>query len=485
MARRNTQSVSLWHPWQDKPGQSHTLALLEDFDFRSTDDLLQTLSGGKYYALCEDIFSPREVEPSLLRNGRTEPYLSKSGNIAALRIKGRRGSGFIIPAIQWSEVNRPSRQSLTDIQSIFTIFDREALTPSSLSEKVLRSTLPDKLFISRPSVNLRSAILRNRSIARVTRHKRGVRSPIALEYDKIKAYLSIAAQGVPSPFSAPLRFLHSNCWQEAAISFMRVQMTCHTQKGRIQPLQIPSKEAARAPHDGEQVNMWLWSDKVHDCVEAGYTLDEVIEGYAWDSLSGFMSSWSDILFSACEKYKEESFYPILKRMTQGLPGRFLKAPEVYSLIHFSEYQDGDIPITRKWTGTDSPMTDWFMRVDKESYEARESAQLTPIGDYIVNECERQMYHAARSEEDAGNVVLRIYVDSLTLSDTAKHITVGSKPGQFKVKKYFKAKFIENRFKGYEEVTGLLIAKTPGMAENSKQRLAFINEEECETCPDTS
>lgn len=464
---RKPGNVSLWHPWQEPEKRTHTLSLLQGFNFQSIEEAIATLAGGKYYAICHNVF--RDVPESLILDNRSEPFLSKSGHIAALRIKGRRGSGFIIPAIQWQEERYPSPDTLSNIQSVFNIFKREAVTPSSLSEKVLRSTLPDKLIISRPSVALRRTILTNRSIARVTQWKRGIRSEEAYEYDKIKAYLSIAAAGVPSPFSAPIRWVHSNIWQDMPVSFMKVRMTAHVQKGKIQPLLLNSPTTgSRVPVDNENIETWLWSGKAQDCIQSGYTLNEVLEGYSWYSTSTFMSEWANLLYLACENYKEEAFYPILKRMTQGLPGRFLKAPEVYTLVHYTEYKPGDRPLENEWLGTESPMSNWFMRIDTESEEARESSQLTPIGDYIVSECERSMYHDAKKEEEQGNKVLRIYVDSLTLAYPARVLETGNRPGQYKVKRYWQAFFEDNRFVGYDEYN-VIVAKCPGMDDTAKQK----------------
>jgi hypothetical protein len=464
---RKPGNVSLWHPWQEPERRTHTLSLLQSFNFQSIESAIATLSTGKYYAICHNIF--REVPEDLIRDKRSEPFLSKNGHIAALRLKGKRGSGFIIPAIQWQEDRYPTHDTTANIQEIFDIFKREAVTPSSLSEKVLRATLPDKLIISRPSVALRRTILENRSIPRVTQWKRGIKSEEAYEYDKIKAYLSIASAGVPSPFSAPIRWVHSDIWQDMATSFMKVRIKAHVQKGKIQPLLLPNGiEGSRIPQDGEIIEKWLWSGKLQDCLEAGYTLEEASEGYSWYSLSGFMSEWANILFEACTAYKDESFYPILKRMTQGLPGRFLKAPEVYTLVHYTEYKRGDRPLENEWIGTESPMSNWFMRIDTESEEARESSQLTPIGDYIVSECERSMYHDAKKEEEKGNKVLRIYVDSLTLAMPAITLSTGTKPGQYKVKRYWQAFFEDNRFVGYDEYN-VLVAKCPGMDDTTKQK----------------
>lgn len=467
------QSVSLWHPWSEPQKRTHELALYQDFNFNSIEDIIEQIGRGKYYALCNNILSPHEIPTNLLRHKNTESYLSRTGNIAALRVKRGRGSGFLIPGRAWGNNGEPLRETLENIQSIFTIFGREAISSSSLSEKVLRSTLPDKLYISRPSMNLRSTILNNRSVPRVLKQKKSIKSKKAYEYDMIKAYLSIAASGVPDPFSAPVRFYGSNIWQDMKVSFVKIKGVAHTD-GRIQPIQIKEGTSYRTPMDNECFETWCWSGKIQDCLERGYSM-EVLEGYSWYSLSSFMSEWANILYHACEKYHKESFYPILKTMTQGLPGRFLKAPEIYSLVHYTEYQNGDVPLKTHWTGNESPMSDWFMRVDSESEKARESAQLTPIGDYIVSECERQIYHAALKEEETGNRVIRIYVDSLTTTKESTIISIGTKPGQFKVKRYFKAVVKENRFYGWIE-TGVFVAKTPGLEENSSAKERVVKRE---------
>lgn len=468
------ESVSLWHPWQENRKPTHTLSLFNDFSGCSIDELVERIGNGQQYAFCTDILNAREVQPALLRDRRTEPYLSRTGNVSALRIRAKRKSGFLIPAIQWGEQGNPTIDTLNRVQSIFNIFDMEAITPSSLSEKVLRRTLPDKLYISRPSVMLRRTILENRSVARIMKQKKGVRSEEAYEYDMVKAYLSVAMRGVPTPFIAPVRWYCSDIWQDFPVSFMKVRMTAHVSPG-IQPIQLKTETGSRDPMDNEDMEVWCWSGKVQDCLQAGYTVQEVMEGYSWCQISHFMSAWSEILYTTCETYRQEDFYPILKQMTQGLPGRFLKSPEVYTLVHETEYQKGDIPLTANWQGTESPMSEWFMRVDKESEQARETAQLTPIGDYIVSECERAIYKAAREEEHNENRVIRIYVDSVTVTKKSRNLYIGDKPGQFKVKRYWKAVVISNRFLGYNE-KGEAVLKAPGYSGKDRKRLVERTEE---------
>lgn len=469
-----TGHVSLWHPWQDKPGLRHELALFSDYAHLSVDEIVKEIGNGRKYAICTDILNSREVDASLIRDRRTEPYLSRTGSLAGLRVRSGRWSGFLIPGIQWGEQSNPTKDTLNNIQSIFSLFNREAITPSSLSEKVLRGTLPGKLYISRPSVPLRTAILGNRSIARVMIQRRGIKSDEAYEYDYNKKYLSVAAKGVPSPFISPVRFYHSDIWQDMPVSFMKVRVKAPESIKGIQPIQIRDMSLCRNAREGESWDTWVWNGKVQDCMEAGYAV-EVLEGYSWFQVSNFMSSWADILYTACEKYREESFYPILKQMCQGLPGRFLKAPEIYTLVHRSEFEGGDVPLTANWQGSDSPMSEWFMRVDKESDKAREQAQLTPVGDYIVCEAERDIYHAAIAEQKQGNKILRIYVDSLTVAEPATVLEVGTEKGQFKVTKYTQVKVISNRFIGYIAGKGEVV-KAPGYARNSRERLKLLKEE---------
>lgn len=471
------ESVSLWHPWQEKGGIKHELALWSDFDFSSIEEIISKIGTGRYYAICNDILSPREVPTNLLKHPRSEPYLSRNGHVAALKIRGKRGNGFLIPAIQWNGAT--DRDTIENIRQIFHIFDMEAITPSSLSEKVLRRTLPDKLFISRPSVALRSKILSNRSVARILKSKYTT-SQKGYEYDEVKAYMSVVLEGVPSPFSAPISFYGSKIWQDMEISFVHVKGNAHVDRG-IQPLQIEDNGTYRSPLEGEYIDRWMWSNKAMDCIERGYTLD-IIEGFSWYTKSNFMSTWADILYRKCEENREQPCYPILKQMTQGLPGRFLKAPEIYTLVSLEEVRAGKfkledvIPLPARWTGDESPMSDWFMHVDTESQKAQDSAQLTPIGDYIVSECERKIYHAIRKEEEAGNKVLRIYVDSFTLAEQAStdRVPIGTKPGQFRLTRYTKVTVTENRFYGIEDETGELVAKTPGIGEKQKER--FISRE---------
>lgn len=469
------QHVSLWHPWLDKPGQRHTLHLLSEFSEMNIDQIVSNIGGR--YVYCQDIF--REVERSLIRHQKSEPYLSRTGSLSALRIKSKRSNGFIIPGIQWGEQYYPTKNTLRNIQTVFDEFHYEALTPSSLSEKVLRATLPAKCLISRPSVMVRKTFLDNRRGGRILKEKRGLKAEFGYEYDENKAYLDKASKGVPTPFVSPIRTAGSRKWEQYECSWVEVTMTAHG--NGIQPVQIFTPDGdVRDPMEGETFTQWLWYGEILDCIEEGYTLEESHQGYSWVSKSPFMAQWADIIFEACEKYRQdEEVYGIIKDMAVGLPGRFLKQPEIYTLLYREEViaalKDGlltrkdIIPICANWEDGESPMSDWFMKVDTESEKARESAQLTPIGDYIIAECRRSIYKTAKQAEREGSRVLRVYIDSTTTSKPIVSIALGKASGEYKLKIYQRVRTYSNRFLGTNE-KGERILKAPSYTGQERETL---------------
>lgn len=461
---RKEGHVSLWHPWMDKPGQRHSLHLWQEFSSLPVEEIINEVGNNKY-AYCQDILNPREVSTDLLLDKRTEAYLSRTGSVAALRVRRKRYSGFIIPGIQWGYTNI-DQKGISAIQRVFSTFNLEAITPSSLSEKILRRTLPEKTYISRPSVMIRNSLLANRRGGRI-QHVPG-KWKEAYEYDANKKYLSVAAKGVPSPFVSPIRFYHSDIYQEYPVSWLECSLTAYGQG--IQPIQIEDRDTGdlREPFEGESFTTWLWSGELEDCRQAGYTVHEVSQGWSWAYMSSFMAEWANILYEAYIKEDDEDVRSIMKTMMVGLPGRFLKSPEIYTLIHRSEVQKGDIPLPSQWESGDSPFSDWYMRVDSESEQARETAQLTPIGSYILSEARRDLYRDAKREENRGNGVIRLYIDSITVTLPAVTLNQGTGKGQYKGKCYSKVRIRHNRFYGVL-VDGSPVLKAPGFTGEARER----------------
>lgn len=488
MPRNKEEHVSLWHPWIDKPvyknpdlaEKRHKLALWSDFTFDSVDRCVQEIGGGSYYALCRDILLGSEVDPLLLRDPRTEAYLSRTGGISALRVKSKRKSGFLIPGTTWGQTGQPTRELLGRMNHVFNAFGFEALTPSSLSEKVLRSTMADKLYISRPSDMLRRSLIANSKGGRIDSKKTSRFYPVVYENDMNKAYLH-CSRVVPSPFVTPIRFSHSDIWQSQMCSWMEVEMTCHRGTG-IQPIQIKDEKNGelREPRDGEHFTDWLWSGELRDCVEAGYTLYNVNQGWGWPDMSDFMSRWSDILWDAYSNEQDEAVREIEKNMMVGLPGRFLKSPEKYTLVHKSEALKTDLPLVAHWQQGESPLSEWCMRVEQDI----DSAQLTYIGSFIVAECRRKLYADSLAEERQGNKIVRVYIDSFSTTENTRIVRKGNRRGEYKTKIYQQVRIVHNRFMGYDE-HGKLILKAPSVNKdyNSPERQKAIREMELITCHD--
>lgn len=461
MPRNKQEHVSLWHPWKDKPGQRHKLTLWSDYAYESVDKAIEDIGNGQHYAICNDILSGSEVDTALVRDGRTDAYLSRTGNVAALRVKSKRKSGFLIPAQQWG-CSTPRRELLGRMEHVFNTLGFEALTPSSLSEKVLRSTLPDRSYISRPSDMLRRSLIMHGKGGRIDKKEISKFYPIVYENDMNKAYL-YCSQWVPDPKIAPTRFYNDDSvWQNYPASWMEVEMVCHRGNG-IQPIQIKDENGElREPYNGESFDTWLWSGEVSDCLQAGYALRRCCQGWCFPFMSDFMQRWSDILWNAYSNESSDEIRDIYKGMMVGLPGRFLKAPEKYTLVHKDDCTPGmdAQPLPCNWLNGSSPMSDWKMIIEEDI----DSAQLTPIGSFIVAECRRKLYRDSKREEERGNTIVRLYIDSFSTTGEGTTICKGKGRGEYKTKVYHRVRIVHNRFMGYNE-KGELVLKAPGVDSN--------------------
>lgn len=446
--------MSMWHPWTDKPGQRHTLTLFDRSCYNSIEDIINTVGLKQQYAFVNDILDSEEVPNALLKRKETEAYVSRTGNICALRIKYKNKSGFLIPAISWGYSRIPDEKLLSTIQTIFDIFGYEALTPSSLSEKILRSALPKKTVISRPNHNLRMSLINHSPGGRIDQKELATFYPVAYAYDIIKAYLYYS-RSVVNPFETPC--YHTRCadWREYAAAWLHVRLVARGDG--VQPIQIQDRGCMRAPLADETLDLWLWSDELRDCLDKGYELVEALEGYTWDALSNFMEQWSDILWEKWQEWRDvPEIAKIIKTMMVGLPGRFLRRPEKYTLIHISEIQDGDMPVLANWRGNDSPFTEWAIRTEFDL----DSAQLTPVGSYIIMQCRREIYRAQCAEEAKGNVVISSYIDCVIFAQPALSLEVGKGMGQYKEEIYKALVAEDNQFIGYDK-SGKLVTRLPG------------------------
>lgn len=447
--------MSLWHPWVDKPGQRHNLDLWSNYSFPNVETVIEAIGGGQKYMFCNDILSSSEVDPEIImhvqRKNPGDIFISRTGQMTALKLRHGKHCGFLIPGIVWGCPVSPGNALLESIQDIFDIFGYEAITPASLSEKILRSTLPPKMYISRPSAPLRDVLISNGKGARIDKAKQAYFDR-AYEYDLNKAYLHFSNR-VPSPFSVPVHFTYSDSWMDYDTGFIQVTMTAHN-NGFIQPIQIWDDFGdSHEPKEGETFTAWLWKEEIFDCLQAGYSIEQVHRGYRWKEMSGFMRHWADILWEAYEKYK----LPEIKKMMVGLPGRFLKRPETYTLIHRSEAKRGDIPVIANWQHGETPLTQWMIRAE---YDLN-SAQLTPIGSYIIMKCRQEIYKRQLIEQQNGNTLLGSYVDMFRVKHKTTQDILGSDRGRYKETVWNDVFVSGNRILG--NINGKKELKAPGMS----------------------
>ncbi len=293
---------------------------------------------------------------------------------------------------------------------------------------------------------LRRALLAHSYGGRIDRKELREFYPVVYEYDMNKAYLHMSRL-VPSPFSAPIGFYHGNNtrdrnrWRDFAASFLHVVLVVHG--NGIHPIQVKDDLGdMQTPEEGEVIDRWLWSRELEDCLEKGYTLLHIYEGYGWYEMSTFMQEWSDILWEKYTEYKDSPIAEIIKTMMVGLPGRFLKSPESYILIHERDVQKNDMPIILKyWQEGKEITTPWFIRAEYDL----QSAQLTPIGSYTVMACRQALYRAQLEEVRKGNKLIRSYIDCYSVvAPTKQPENIGVERGDWKEKVYENIYVEENR-----------------------------------------
>lgn len=479
--------VSLWHPWKDKPGNFHTLsrwnkgAVVDSKEIKevsSIENIIEIIGGERKYTFCNDILSRDEFPFSieLIRHKSTQPYISKTGHVVALRIKKKRTSGFLIPGIHWSHVGIPTDNLLDNVQWTFKQFKYEALTPASLSEKVLRATLPDRCFISRPSLDLRRCLLDTEHGGRIDRKKVIEYFERVFEYDINKAYLFYSSN-VPNPFYAPIALVEPTLEQcfEFPTFFAHVQMFAHQDmKNKPHPILITRDGSMEAPEEGEMIDRYLWKEEIEDCLRAGYVLYNIRYAYCFRSMSTFMQQWSDRLLTVYDKCENKEQQKIIKSMMVGLPGRFLKRPEIYTLVHESEVQKQDIlddkliPVAAHWLKQgDMVSTPWYIKVEED----KESAQLTPVGSYITMQCRQAIYRRMCEEVEKGNQIVSSYIDCYRVTEQTQLDGIGIKPGQYKEKEYKEVIAEENRLYGKRHRKKVL--KAPSYQEGSLERKRLV------------
>src|SRR6266567_1694654 len=176
MLVEEAKRVTLWHPWADKPGTRHTLTLwnagrIGSVSISSVEELIGSVAHHGLYTFCNDVFDVVEFPftDELLNHPKSEAYISKTGQVVALKLKSKRKAGFLIPASTWKWDSSPTKEMVDNVGTVFRQFGYEALTPSSLSEKVLRSTFEERTYINRPGDPLRRILLENSSGGRIDR----------------------------------------------------------------------------------------------------------------------------------------------------------------------------------------------------------------------------------------------------------------------------------------------------------------------------
>lgn len=423
------------------------------------EDCIKTVAENRMYVLCDDVMHPEQIpfNKELLLDKRTEAYPRENGQIVALKCSYKRNRGFIIPAKTWGS-DSAGNELVDQVQELFDIFEMEALSPSSLSEKVLRSTLPEKLFIRRPSHMLRKTFLENGRGPRIDKAEYPMLVGHGYEYDGNKQYLSCSKE-VVDPFHSPIYWYgHSNMWKDYPASFMEVEIIAHG-KG-IPPILVDRNGIMEKPRDGERIVTWLWNEELEACIKAHYTLVDVKQGYSWRYMSTFMQEWVDILWKAWQKYK----HPIIKSMMVGVPGRFLRKPVIYKLIPKQQAKDGDRLVIPTWL-EDLDQIEWA--VTSEPY--MQSAQLTPQGDYIRMKARMKLYEAMRKEVERDNRVLRSYVDCYMTTGKTTLNDIGTGLGQWKEKEIRDTIIAENRVIPLKDI---LQSRIPGV---QKESVFFVRE----------
>jgi len=422
---------------------------------------------GRKYAFCGDVFSDEEFPFSLelLRRKEVDPYITGSGRVVALRLKQKRSSGFLIPASTWG-FRAPGQHLIETLDRLFGLFNLEAITPASLSEKVLRQTLPERNYISRPSMDLRRVLLDTPHGGRIDVAEDIQWYPALHEYDMNKAYLNFA-KSVPSPYKSPVGLYRPSLDELLSYpaSFALARLIAHNTSG-IQPIQILDNLTGqmRKPKEGEEIYGWRWSREICDMVARGYTLDSLDYAYGFREMSGFMATWADTLYEKYQEVKGEPVADLLKTMMVGLPGRFLKRPETFTLIHISEAREGDVAILANSSRGKRATTDWLVRTEPDE----ECAQLTPVGSFIVMQCRQDMFERMKEEERRNNVVIASYIDSYIVTNKSE-LLIGANVGDFKAsKQYEDVIVIENRVLGYDEAKKL-IGRVPGFTKDIGKR----------------
>lgn len=475
-------TVSRWHPWPTKPGLRHTLTLWQDnsiwkdalthADIETAEQAIELIGRSQLYTFCGDVMDWKEFAWSddLLLHPRTDSYVQKQGKVVAVRAQAGRYSGFLIPARTWGFA-QPSLDAIDTTRSIFEKFNIEAITPSSLSEKVLRWTLGEKISIFRPSVRLRDVLLTHNGGSRIDLAEEERFYKRAYKYDRHKAFLSFA-YAVPDPYFPPkyhIRPRESWLYDYATPGFWLVTMVAHGQGKH--PIFLKDDKGRRFPKEGEQFTAWLWRDEILACERKGYTLLFIHEGYRWQKTSSLLQPWADLLWEKFQLAKSVEEERIMKGMMAGFFGRCLQEPTNHFLVPLGQQREGDIPIKHNWIehldnwqgGIEGKkfFTNWYLRAEYNE----ESTALTPIGAWVIMQCRLEMYRLTAVEEAKGNKLISSYIDSCVFKYPASSLSIGPLPGQYSEEILNNVWAVRNALIPDEETK----MRAPGYKDKSKER----------------
>jgi len=450
-------SSPVWHPWKDKNGVPLAPTFLHNhkifssdgkllFQVNSHSELCETVARNGLFLLCYDLLDTREFPylNEFLGTKGVTPFLSKTRGMPAASIRFSKKNGLLVSSQGWCFEGPPDEICTKNILSIFKAFGYQASTPASLSEKLLKLSLPEDFKIHGPSKRVREDVLAAHTGARIDTARSKIFLKNAYEYDKNKAYL-FQSRLVPDPFSSPV------CCQETpleealgyATGLWKIRLIYRRMQG-VEPIVW---KGAR-PVDGEILERWLWSEELRDCLVYGYGCERILEGWAWRFLSDFMVHWSDFLWQLFSMSDEEpqQVKDILKSMMVGLPGRFLRRPEKLMLVPFSEKKLGDIPLKLHWhAAEDHVISDWLMRPIPE----KNPTALVHIGSYIVMKMRQELYHTMAGIEAAGGTIIASYADSITAVGGERYMEgkIGKGLGMWKGKLFTDVYAEENRLIG--------------------------------------
>jgi hypothetical protein len=473
------QTLSRWHPWPEKFGRRHLSTLWQDgsiwkqdqlshFDPENAEQVIHFAGRERLYVFCDDPMNWLEFSWSDDLLLGSDVYVQKSGKVVALRVSSGRHSGFFIPARTWGFA-QSSFEMIETIDKIYHLFNLEGITPPSLSEKVVRSTLPEKIYIFRPAYHLRSVLLESGGGIIYNQEEAGF-YPDIWKYDLHKAFMSFAVL-VPDIFFPPkYHICPSESWfyDYETPGYWEVTMVAHG--NGVHPILLGQSGQRRMPKEGEMFRKWLWRDEILACEKKGYTLLYIYRGYRWSGTTDFLEPWTCLMWDKFQLAISKEEKRIIKSMIVGFFGRCLREPTNHFLVPRGQERKGDIPVSPTWIAhrdnwqdikNKNLFTNWYLR--EEYFE--ESTSLTPIGSWVMMKCRLEMFYLAEREEKRGNAPIDIYIDSVSFGKRVKEISLGPNPGEYDEDHLTNVWSVKNALIPDDEMK----MRAPGYKEDSKER----------------